>query len=317
MALISLEPEAREVCERAKRMNFVPTTISINVVRQRLALEQKSPVYLHQVQFKAETIDLGPKLGQVRVYLLFPTDIRQDEQLPVVFYIHGGQFIAGDHHSYNKLIREITVRSRVCLVFPEYSLAPEAQAPVQNQQLLAVFKQLPLLAAKYHLNLRRLILSGDDVGGGMAVSLALQTEAQQLPIYKMCLFYPVVNYNFDTFSYISFAGGYSLTRTQMKWSWDHYLGPQAAGNSVDFSPLLAAKEQLAALPETLVISAEADVVRDEGEALARKIRDAHVKTVQIRLQATIHDFVLKNELDTTDACRLAMNVAVDWIRPHA
>lgn len=315
MALISLEVAARQACERANSTNFVPTTISLNVIRQRLALDQKTPVYSHQVRTDCVVLDLGPKLGQIKVYFLFPIDLKDEEQLPVVFYIHGGQFISGDHQSYSKLIRELTARSHVCLIFPEYGLAPENQAPLQQQQLLAVFKRLPVFAAKYGLNLTRLILCGDDVGGGMAVSLALQKEVQQLPIYKMCLFYPVVNYNFDTFSYISFASGYALTREQMKWSWNNYLGDNAVGTTPELSPLLTKQSVLSSLPETLIITAEADVVRDEGEALARKIRDAQVKTAQVRLQGTIHDFVLKNELDKTDSCRLAMNLAVDWIRP--
>lgn len=313
MSLISLEPSARRVCENANTRGFVPTMITINVIRERLALEQKSPVFLHDVKMKCESFDLGADLGQINVHFLFPSDVKEDEKLPVVFYVHGGQFISGDEQSYHKLVSELTVRSRVCLVFPEYSLAPERQAPKQLQQLLAVFRNLPNMAVKYNLDLDRLILGGDDVGGGLAVSLELQAEARQIKVYKMLLFYPVVNYNFDTFSYISFAGGYYLTREQMKWAWDHYLGIDTDGKQALFSPLLATQEEMSVLPETLIITAEADVVRDEGEALARKIRDAHVKTAQIRMQGTIHDFVLKNELDKTDSCRLAMNVAVDWI----
>lgn len=315
MALISLEPEARQVCERASSKNFVPTTITINVIRERLAFEQRTPVYLHKVNVTSEILDLGSDLGQIKVHLLFPPDLKPGEHLPIVFYIHGGQFIAGDESSYHKLVSELAARSRVCLIFPEYTLAPEAQAPVQQRQLLAVFKQLPNFAGKYGLDLGRLILGGDDVGGGLAVSLALE-QVQKIKIYKMFLFYPVVNHNFDTFSYISFAGGYYLTREQMKWAWGNFLGPDNDGKTKYNSPLLATQAEMAALPETLIITAEADVARDEGEALARKIRDAHVKTAQIRVQGTIHDFVLKNKLDKTDACRLAMNVAVDWIKPY-
>lgn len=315
MALISLEPEAREICERASEKVFVPTTITINVIRKRLALEQKSPVYVHPTNVACETFDLGSELGQVKVHLLFPVDVKPGERLPVVFYIHGGQFISGDELSYHKLVSELTARSRVCLIFPEYSLAPESHVPIQQKQLLAVFKKLPELAKKYGLDLERLIIGGDDTGGGLAVSLGLQKEVQELNIYKMFLFYPIVNYNFDTFSYVSFAGGYYLTREQMKWAWDQYLGPDLDSRKKLSSPLLAPQAEIALLPETLIITAEADVVRDEGESLARKIRDAHVKSAQIRVQGTIHDFVLKNKLDKTNACRLAMNVAVDWIKP--
>ncbi|GAJ25474.1 hypothetical protein JCM15457_340 [Liquorilactobacillus sucicola DSM 21376 = JCM 15457] len=313
MQLISLERAARELCEQRSNV-FVPTTIGVRVVRERLELEQSAPVYQHDVVQKAEQLSLDASLPDIPFKVVYPVGLQADEKVPVVFYIHGGQFLTGNIQTHRKLIDELVNRTRVAVVFPEYALAPEKKAPTQLKQLEGLFKQLPAVAKKYPLDLSRLILAGDDVGGGMAISLALlMHEKQQLPVYKIVLFCPVVNANFDNFSYHQYAGGYDLTREQMKWSWQQYLGMQEDPLNYLYSPLQASLEQLATLPEILIMTAEADVVRDEGEAIARKIRDAGGDVVQIRFQGITHDFIVKNMLDQTNACRLAMNVAVDWI----
>ncbi|MCC7665915.1 alpha/beta hydrolase [Liquorilactobacillus satsumensis] len=319
MQLISLEKEAKQICEQHNN-SFVPTTFGVKVVRERFELEQRAVVYLHDVRYQDVTVAVPTKLGgKVPVRILYPKDLKEDEKLPVLFYVHGGQFISGNVKTHDKLIRELVSRARVAAVFVSYSLAPEVKAPVQLNQLQVVFEKLPELAKSYPFDLSRLLVGGDDVGGTFALALALMhPNSIELPrIYKMVLFCPVTNANFDTNSYHQFAGGYDLTREQMKWSWQQYLGQVQDKATFLYSPLRATFEQLRQLPETLIITAEADVVRDEGEAFARKMRDAGGNVSQIRFQGTIHDFVVKNALDETNACRLAMNVAVGWIRRKA
>ncbi|KRN88764.1 alpha/beta hydrolase [Ligilactobacillus ceti] len=314
MELISLEPAARQFCQSRLR-TFIPTTIGIQAARESLALAQREPVFRHSVQIMTETLFDEINQVEIPVKILYPSDCKEGEKLPVLFYIHGGQFLTGDFQIYDKFIRELCERSRVALVFPEYSLAPEYQAPVQQQQIKQVFDQLPNLANKYQFDLKRIVLSADDVGGAFALTLVQQlTSKQQTSIYKMVLFCPVVNANFDTDSYYMFAGGYGLTREQMKFAWSQYQGSLHARNNPELSPLLMSADHFKQLPETLIITAEADVVRNEGEALARKMRDNGVDVAQIRFQGTVHDFVILNSLDKTNACRLAMNVAVDWIK---
>lgn len=310
MGLLSLEKAARVLCE--KTGSFVPTTIGLHVIKERLAFEQGQPIYLHPVKSSYEEIFVSDELGTVKVTVMMPADLGDDEQLPPLIYLHGGQFITGDIKAYNKLCRELTWRARVCLFFVEYSNLFEAQAPSQFLQVQAVFDSLSSLATKYPLDLKRVLLAGDDVGGTLALNLALQAKPANLPIYKMLLFYPVTNTNFDTNSYISFAGGYYLTREQMKWALNAYRG-EVDLKDILLAPLQASFSQLAKLPETLIMTAEADVTRDEAEALARKMRDAGVNVSQIRFQGIIHDFVSLHTLDKTNACRLAMNIATDWL----
>ena len=302
--MLSLEKEAWEICQR--QTGFFPTTIGVQVLREKFELDQKTAVYLHQVQ----TILEQDFLDLPKIYLTFPKE--KTTALPVVLYLHGGQFMRGSFQSYQKIVSEIAARAQVCVVFIEYSLAPEAKAPIQQNEIADVYQHLTKLAAKYALDLGRLILVGDDVGANFAVHLAAKANLA-LPIYKMVLLTPVLNANFDTTSYYSFAGGYDLTREQMKWVWQQYLGTGVA-DVARFCALRLAQEQLQYLPKTLIVTAEADVVRDEGEALARKLRDCGVQVAQVRFQGIIHDFLIKNELDKTNACRLAMNLVIDWIK---
>ncbi|QYH52497.1 alpha/beta hydrolase [Liquorilactobacillus hordei] len=311
MRLISLEKEAQEFSHKRENV-FVPTTFGVKVIRERFELEQRTKVYLHEVISESKTLKINGSDNVVHVIL--PPDIGH-EKVPVLFYVHGGQFISGGITTHDKLIRELVHRAHVAVVFPEYSLAPESKAPEALSQLEQVYQSLPKLAEQFPLDLSRIMLSGDDSGGTLVTSLAYHVQQIAVhKIYKILLFCPIMNAAFDTNSYHQFAGGYDLTREQMKWSWEQYLTLNVDPLSSKISPLQADLETIGALPETLIITAEADVVRDEAESFARKMRDAGGDVTQIRFQGTIHNFMVHNALDKTNTCRLAMNTAVDWIR---
>lgn len=127
------------------------------------------------------------------------------------------------------------------------------------------------------------------------------------------LFYPVTDADFDTESYRQFAEGYFLRRDAMQWFWDQYTTDVAQRAEITASPLRASTEQLTGLPKALVITGEADVLRDEGEAYAAKLRSAGVDVTAIRYQGTIHDFVMLNALRETNAAESAIAVAVDFL----
>lgn len=126
-------------------------------------------------------------------------------------------------------------------------------------------------------------ISGDSVGGNMAIALNIMgNERGDVSFKGAALFYPVTDANFDTESYQEFAEGYFLARDGMKWFWDQYTTDEDARNEINASPLRASEEELAFFPPTLVITAEADVLRDEGEAFAAKLRRAGVQVTQVR-----------------------------------
>ena len=132
-------------------------------------------------------------------------------------------------------------------------------------------------------------------------------------IYKMLLYYPVTNACFDTPSYRRFAVDYYLYREGMKWFWRQYTTSMEERNQITASPLRASIDCLKCLPQTMIINGQADVLRSEGEAFGEKLRCAGVEVTAVRVQGTIHDFVMLNALDQTNACRTAMDASTEWI----
>ena len=157
-------------------------------------------------------------------------------------------------------------------------------------------------------------MAGDSVGGNMSAALTLMAKERSGPtLAAQVLFYPVTDASFDTDSYHQFAEGYFLRRDGMQWFWDQYTTDEAQRNEITASPLRADLEQLSGLPPALVITGEADVLRDEGEAYARQLRAAGVAVTAVRYQGIIHDFVMLNALRETHAADAAIKQAIGFL----
>jgi acetyl esterase/lipase len=149
----------------------------------------------------------------------------------------------------------------------------------------------------------------------MSIALTLMAkERGDLALVQQVLFYPVTDAAFDTGSYHQFATGYFLRRDGMQWFWDQYTTDDNERAQITASPLRATLDELTGLPPALVITAEADVLRDEGEAYANKLRQAGVPVVATRYQGIIHDFVMLNALRDTHAAQAAITQAVTVLR---
>jgi acetyl esterase len=149
----------------------------------------------------------------------------------------------------------------------------------------------------------------------MAAAVTLMAKQRRGPnIAFQVLFYPVTDSGFNTPSYNQFADGPWLTKRAMEWFWDAYLPDPAARKQPTATPLNASLDQLASLPEALVVVDENDVLRDEGEAYAHKLSDAGVRVISVRYNGTIHDFVMLNALADTPATRGAIAQAVGALR---
>lgn len=280
--------------------------------RALLEKVQESPVDKLPVDIEDLTVDTG-QWGSINVRFVRPEG--NTDKLPVIFYIHGAGWVFGSAQTHDKLIRELAVRTNSVVVFPEYSRSPEAKYPTAIEQSYAVLQKLSELAESKGLDLSELAVAGDSVGGNMATVMTILTkERQGLPIQKQLLFYPVTDANFTTDSYQEFAENYFLTKEGMKWFWDQYTTDDSERSEITASPLRATSEELADLPPALILTGEADVLRDEGEAYARKLRDAGVAVAQVRFQGMIHDFVMVNSLDQTNATRAAMLLATQWLQ---
>ncbi|WP_055585189.1 alpha/beta hydrolase [Peterkaempfera griseoplana] len=258
------------------------------------------------------TVPGGPS-GQVAVTVFRPAG--STGPLPVVLYIHGAGWVFGNDHTHGRLARELALGADAAVVLPNYSLSPEARYPVAIQENYAVAEWITAHGAEHGLDSSRLAVAGDSVGGNMAASLTLTAkERGDVQLAGQVLFYPVTDASFDTESYRAFATGYFLRRDGMQWFWDQYTTSEAERAEITASPLRATTEQLAGLPPALVITAEADVLRDEGEAYANKLRAAGVPVTAVRYQGIIHDFVMLNALRGTPAAQAAIDQAVTFLR---
>ena len=201
------------------------------------------------------------------------------------------------------------------MVFPNYSLSPEARYPTAIEESYAVLQWISEHGSEEELDGSRIAISGDSVGGNMSAALTLMAKQRSGPqLAAQVLFYPVTDASFDTDSYHEFAEGYFLRRDAMQWFWDQYATDEDERAQITASPLRATGDQLSGLPPALVITGEADVLRDEGEAYARKLREAGVDVTATRYEGIIHDFVMLNALHETNAAKAAMAQAIAYLK---
>jgi acetyl esterase/lipase len=233
----------------------------------------------------------------------------------VILYMHGGGWILGNAMTHDRLVRELVVGTGAALAFVEYDRSPEARYPVAIEQGYAVAQHLCRTGAEHGLDPLRMAVAGDSVGGCMAAALTLMAEGRgDIRFVHQALFYPVTDAAMDTPSYEQFATGYHLTAKAMAWFWDAYLPDVEERRSAYASPLRAADQQLAGLPPALVIVDECDVLRDEGEAYAARLRANEVAVTTVRYDGAIHDFMMLNPLSQTRATRAAVAQACATLR---
>jgi acetyl esterase/lipase len=258
------------------------------------------------------TVPGGPS-GSVSVRILRPRG--STGPLPVIVYIHGAGWVFGNAHTHDRLIRELAVGANAAVLFPNYSLSPEAKYPTAIEESYAVATWVAQHGAEENLDRTRIAIAGDSVGGNMSAALTLLAKQRgDVSFVQQVLFYPVTDASFDTDSYHQFAEGYFLRRDAMQWFWDQYTSDAAQRAEITASPLRASRDELAGLPPALVITGEADVLRDEGEAYASKLRAAGVPVTAVRYQGIIHDFVMLNALRGTQAASAAIAQATATLK---
>ncbi|MFI5671642.1 alpha/beta hydrolase [Streptomyces sp. NPDC051704] len=307
-----LEPAAQAFADTTAKPPFL-YELPVEDARKALDdLQSGDGVTLPAVDEEWVTVPGGPT-GEVRARILRPRGATGP--LPVVLYIHGAGWVFGDARTHDRLVRELAVGTGAAVVFPEYDLSPEARYPVAIEQNYAVARWIVREGGGKDLDGSRLAVAGDSVGGNMSAALTLMAQQRgDVRLSHQVLFYPVTDASFDTDSYRQFATDHYLRREGMQWFWDQYTTDAAQRAEITASPLRATVEQLTGLPPALVITAEADVLRDEGEAYAAKLRGAGVPVTALRVQGAIHDFVMLNALRETRAAELAIGLAIDTLR---
>jgi acetyl esterase len=228
-------------------------------------------------------------------YLLRPAG--EVGELPVLVYLHGGGWVLGDFETHKRLVQELTLAVGCAVVFPEYPLAPEAPFPAALEATYAFLRWIVLHGPMLKLDIRRMALAGDSSGGNLASVLAVLAAQRRGPaVCFQALLYPVMGCDFTLESYSQFGSGFFLDASLMEWFWHQYVPNQEDRRNPRACPLLAPVEALAGAAPALVITAECDILRDEGEAYARRLAEAGVPTTAWRALGTVHSFLLANGL---------------------
>lgn len=289
-------------------------------------IEQLSPVQARQVLIDAQKsvevdysgIEESERMieqdgERVRIHITKPANAKPGA--PVFIFIHGGGWVLGDYPTHRRLVRDLVVQSGAVAVFPDYTPSPEAQYPVAINQIYAALRWVAENGRMIGVNGENLAVVGNSVGGNMTASVVLMAKEKKGPAIKLqVMLWPVTDANFETGSYKELGEERFLTRNMMIWFWDNYLPDRAARKEIYASPLQASLEQLKGLPPALVQTAENDVLRDEGEAYARKLNEAGVKVTLTRYSGLIHDYGLLNPIADVTAVRIALMQAAVVIR---
>jgi acetyl esterase len=308
---VALEPAAQAFVDATSEHPFL-YELTPEEGRKVVDSVQDAPIEKPEVDQEWLEIEGGPT-GTVKLWIVRPAGATGT--LPVIVYVHGAGWVFGDAHTHDRLVRDLAIGANAAVVFPEYDRSPEARFPSAIEQAYAAARWVTRDGSSYGLDANRIAVSGDSVGGNMAIALSLLAkERKDVTIIKQVLFYPVTNSDFETESYHEFEVGYFLPREGMKWFWDQYTTDEGDRAEITASPLRASLAELAGLPETLIITAEADVLRDEGEAFAARLREAGVKATNARFGGIVHDFVMVNSLHDTEAAKHAVLLATASLR---
>jgi len=231
----------------------------------------------------------GPH-GAIPLRLYRPAGVADSRRLPVLVFFHGGGWVIGDLETHDVLCRQVTAEAGVSVIAVDYRLAPEHKFPAAVDDAWAATRWIAAHAAELSVNPERLAVGGDSAGGNLAAVVALLARDAGGPrIALQILLYPVTDLVSESQSYADLADGYMLTRDSMRWFRAQYLAREEDAADWRVSPLRA--PSLAGLPPALVVTAGYDPLRDEGEAYAKKLRNAGVSVDAVSFGGMIHGFV--------------------------
>jgi acetyl esterase/lipase len=307
---VVLEPASQELAEATSTPPFL---YQMEPADARKVLNDIQSKPIAKLPVDEEWVTVPADVGDVRVRIVRPEGATAP--LPAVLYMHGGGWILGNAGTHDRLVRELAVMAQAAIVFVEYTPSPEAHYPVAIEQGYATAQWIGREGASHSIDPQRIAVAGDSVGGNMAAALALMAKDRgDVRFIHQSMYYPVTDAAMNTRSYEEFASGYFLAAKSMEWFWDAYCPDTEKRGEITASPLRASREQLAGLPPAFLLVDEADVLRDEGEAYAAKMRDARVPVTTVRYDGITHDFMMLNPLSETRATRAAVAQAAQVFR---
>ena len=307
---VVLEPASQAFVEATSTPPFI---YELTPAEARKVLDDVQAGPIEMLRVDERWITVPAEVGEVRVRIVRPPDVTGT--LPAILYMHGGGWVLGNAHTHDRLVRELAVGAEAAVVFVEYDRSPEARYPVAIEQGYATAQWIIREGSDNGLDPYHMAVAGDSVGGCMAAALALiAKERGDVRFVHQSMYYPVTDAAMDTESYEQFAEGYFLAAKGMEWFWDAYEPHARRRLEAYASPLRASDEQLTGLPPAFLLVDEADVLRDEGEAYAARLRAAGVPVTAVRYDGITHDFMMLNPLSGTHATRAAVAQAIAFLR---
>lgn len=283
--MANLDPEAKLYLEL---FNQGPAIQSMDAQTVREMFAQVLPVEvelapLAKIENRLISIDHDTEIN-VRIY----TPEGQGP-FPILVYYHGGGWVIGDLETADASCRMIANRTERIVVSVDYRLAPEHKFPVPVQDAYAALQWVKEQATSINGNASDIAVGGDSAGGNLATVVSILSRNKKGPaISAQILIYPITNLEYDTNSYQEFKEGFGLDRDLMIWFGDYYANNEADKKNLHVSPLLA--EDLSELPPAFVITVENDVLRDEGQAYAKRLKEAGVKVASICEKGLVHGY---------------------------
>jgi len=311
MTSFNLEKSAKELIDVFAKAPPL-TGLPLEDARKAVEAAQSAPIPMPDVDESWVTV--WSPVGEFKVRVVRPKGLAGP--LPVVMYMHGGGWIIGSWITHDLLTRRLAVGANAAVAFVEYSLAPEAKYPVQIEQCYATARWIKEQGAAGGFDTGRIAVAGDSAGGNMATVLALMAKQRgDVHFVHQSLYYPMTDaLAEETESMRTYRDGPYGSAAGAAWFWSSYLADGASRSDLFVSPLQATLDDLEGLPPALVIVDENDVLRDQGEAYADKLREAGVPTTSVRFNGTIHDFMRLNALRDSESTLAAITLAVAALR---
>lgn len=304
-----LEPHAREYMLRMLRSGDKPLPqLSIDAARQYMRDSQSTPIEHVSLEIKVVE-NAGIQLTVFR-----PAETG-DEILPCILYLHGGGWVLGGVDTHARIVRELALRARAVVVVPEYSLSPEVHFPVALDQCYAAALWTTTEGRNYGIDGTRVAVAGDSAGGNLAAALALRaSKRRDIVLQLQVLLCPVLQGTSATPSYAEFGQGLNLTRDGMEWFWSQYAPDPEQRMDAEVSPLRADNTELEKLCPALIVTAECDVLRDEGELYAHRLAEAGVEVTAMRALGTLHNFYVIDELQESGPAKAVLHLVGKALR---
>jgi len=288
---------------KARQAQNLPPIWEVPVDKLRAGLEAAQAQLTDRPRALADDLDIpvGPS-GKVHIRLLRPASI--PGKRPIVVYLHGGGWVQGSHDTHDRLARDVVQVSGAAMAVVHYSRSPEVRYPVALEECYAVAAWLAENGGALGLDGSRMAVFGDSSGGHLAAAMTVLAKRRGGPDFRQqTLVYPVTDAECSSASYDEFEAGPNLTRRAMQWYWDQYAPDTESRRQGTASLAGLSPEDLRGLPPALVITAQYDVLRDEGEAYADMLRKAGVPVTAARYLGVIHGFASNNAVAGIPATR--------------